>query len=274
MLSRLGLSNFKCWSEIRDMRLAPITGLFGSNSSGKTSILQLLLMLKQTVESSDRAQILHFGDQQSLADLGSFRETVFEHRQPGELRFSLDWALGRPLEIRDPVKQRGTLFSGRSMGFDASIAESAAGRLLVDRLSYRLPDHRFTMRRKEKSETKYELEADAPDFDFVRTQGRPWPLPAPVKCYGFPDQVKAYHQNAGFLGDLQLAFEELFSRVYYLGPLREYPRRQYTWAGAEPADMGRRGERVVDALLAAQRRGATISPSRQSPPTVTSIACG
>jgi hypothetical protein len=81
-----------------------------------------------------------------------------------------------------------------------------------------------------------------------------------VKCYGFPDQVRAYYQNAGFLSDFELAFEELFARMYYLGPLREYPKRQYIWAGSEPLDMGQRGERVVDALLAARVKEAKISP--------------
>jgi len=42
--------------------------------------------------------------------------------------------------------------------------------------------------------------------------------------------------------------------LYYLGPLREFPQRDYKWKGSEPADMGRRGERVVDALLAARER--------------------
>ena len=60
MLTSLNLRNFKSWQCISDMRLAPITGLFGTNSSGKTSILQWLMMLKQTVESADRAQVLNF----------------------------------------------------------------------------------------------------------------------------------------------------------------------------------------------------------------------
>ena len=80
-----------------------------------------------------------------------------------------------------------------------------------------------------------------------------------MKCYGFPDQVKAYYQNAGFLSDFELAFERLFSRTYYLGPLREYPRRQYMWAGGQPADMGQTGERVIDAILASRERGHTFS---------------
>ena len=47
MLRKIGLQNFKCWKEL-DIDLAPITLFFGANSSGKTAILQSLLMLKQT----------------------------------------------------------------------------------------------------------------------------------------------------------------------------------------------------------------------------------
>ena len=41
------------------MAFGSLTGFFGTNSSGKSSILQFLLMLKQTVESSDRSRVLH-----------------------------------------------------------------------------------------------------------------------------------------------------------------------------------------------------------------------
>ena len=47
--------------------------------------------------------------------------------------------------------------------------------------------------------------------------------------------------------------------IYYLGPLREYPRREYHWAGSSPGDVGQRGERTVDAILAATRDGETRS---------------
>jgi len=69
MLTELNVTNFKSWKKVSKMRMASITGLFGTNSSGKTSILQLLLMLKQTIESSDRAQVLEFGDEKSLTNL-------------------------------------------------------------------------------------------------------------------------------------------------------------------------------------------------------------
>lgn len=259
MISELSIRRFKSWWEVKAMKLAPITGLFGPNSSGKTSILQLLLMLKQTVESPDRAQALIFGDEKSTpVNLGSFREILYGHDTNSRLSWQIQWNLPSKLEVRDLARPTVALFGSSTMGFKAEVA-GTGDRLQVINMTYELGDNSFSMSRKTANGDKYDLTSTAQNFKFLRIQGRPWDLPSPVKCYGFPDQVKAYFQNAGFLADLQLAFEKMFARVYYLGPLREYPKRQYTWAGAEPADMGQRGERVVDALLSAADRKTTIS---------------
>ena len=50
MLSQLRIKNFKGWQDTRPIRMAPIPLFFGTNSSGKSSIGQFLMMLKQTVE--------------------------------------------------------------------------------------------------------------------------------------------------------------------------------------------------------------------------------
>src|SRR5690242_19153136 len=99
MLTSLRVQGFKSWADTGEMRLAPITGLFGTNSSGKTSILQLLLMLKQTVESTDRAQVLNLGDDRSLVDLGTFRDIVRGHEEPGSLGWSIGWNLPEALSV-------------------------------------------------------------------------------------------------------------------------------------------------------------------------------
>jgi hypothetical protein len=152
------------------------------------------------------------------------------------------------------------LFATQQLTFKGEVGENGSDRLSVFSLEYELPEHKFKLARKGRSGGKYELSSEGDDFRFVRAQGRAWDIPAPVKFYGFPDQVYAYYRNAGFLSELQLAFENLFGQINYLGPLREFPQRYYAWKGSEPADMGRRGERVVDALLAARARGANISP--------------
>ena len=53
MLNRLKIVNFKAWREA-DLRFGKVTGFFGTNSTGKSSLLQLLLLLKQTRNATDR----------------------------------------------------------------------------------------------------------------------------------------------------------------------------------------------------------------------------
>ena len=93
MLTELSLKNFKAWKEIDRMRLAPITGLFGTNSSGKSSILQFLLMLTQTAEADDRKLVLDFGDEDSKANLGSFKDVIYNHNESSSLSFGFEWKL-------------------------------------------------------------------------------------------------------------------------------------------------------------------------------------
>lgn len=264
MIRKISAVNFKSWKHTGDIKLAPITGLFGSNSSGKTSLLQLLLMLKQTTESADRGQVLNLGDKASLVELGTFRDLRFNHEDASCLNLSIEWDQPQELVINDPERKGNVLFSGSSLAFHTEIDGNGSGRMAVKEMRYEFAGKTFGMRRKTNDKfSLFPVKKTLKDpFRFTRTTGRPWDLPAPTKCYGFPDQAKAYFQNAAFLADFELAFEKLFSRIFYLGPLRDYPQRQYTWAGAHPADMGRRGERVVDALLASRERSEKISRGR------------
>jgi predicted ATPase len=46
-------------------------------------------------------------------------------------------------------------------------------------------------------------------------------------------------------------------QLYYLAPLREYPKREYQWSGASPSHVGYRGENTINAILAATFRNET-----------------
>ncbi len=264
MLTSLSLTSFKSWECIEKMRLAPITGLFGTNSSGKSSILQFLLMLKQTADSADRGLVLHLGDDKSPASLGTFSDLVSKHDASGGVSIDIKWRVEKAISIKDPDRRSASLFESNDLSFAAKIDSNGGGKLAVHSLVYGLGGASFMMTRKE-GKSEYALAASAAGFKFKRHQQRAWPLPAPVKFYGFPDEVRAYFQNAGFLSTLELAFEKMLRNVYYLGPLRDFPRREYTWAGGDPADMGRRGENAVAALLAARERGLDISRGRGKP---------
>ncbi len=81
MLKKLRIQNFKGWQDTASIRMAPILLFFGANSSGKSSIGQFLMMLKQTVESPDRKAVFYPGGKNSAVQLGSYQEMVF-HRDP------------------------------------------------------------------------------------------------------------------------------------------------------------------------------------------------
>ncbi len=257
MLNRLKLENFKAWREA-DLTFGKVTGFFGTNSAGKSSLLHMLLLLKQTRNATDRGIVLDFGGPGHMVNLGSFEDAVYKHDKSQAISWLLDWTLPETLTIEDPLEPMPfARFKGNSLQARCEVGIRDK-RLWPRELAYRFDDVDFRLQTGSKSE--FELVTDAPDFQFLRTQGRPWPVKHhPVKAYLFPSQAKSYFQNADFLGDFELAYEKLMDSMYYLGPLREYPRREYHWAGSSPEDVGQRGERTMDAMLAATVREETRS---------------
>src|SRR5580700_3396655 len=51
-ITRIAVEGFKSIAKRQEIEIAPLTILAGANSSGKSSIMQPLLMLKQTLEAT------------------------------------------------------------------------------------------------------------------------------------------------------------------------------------------------------------------------------
>ncbi len=257
MLTGLRLQNFKTWRDTNDIKLSPVTAFFGTNSSGKTSILQSLLMLRQTVEDSDRNQTLALN---GIVDLGTYQDIVFNHDKSLPLRIHLDWESSRPVDVIDLAaqvqKKKSVLLSSNELSFETEIRSDRKAPY-VQQMSYRVGYYSFLMSRSDDAKGRYKLESNL--YDFKRSQGRAWQLPEPVKCYGFPQQAKVYYQNASVLYDVEFEFEGICETIRYLGPLRNDPQREYSITGSAPRDVGKRGEYTVNALVAARNAHQMIS---------------
>jgi hypothetical protein len=262
MFTKLRITNFKSWADTGNMSLAPITGLFGANSSGKTSILQFLLALKQTVESTDRTQVFNLGDKRTIVDLGTFFDIIYAHETNRPLAYEMDWKLSTPFRVPSRLQAMGYREEIEALHFEAAIKQQTTqdlpGKLYLENFVYNNPERSSPIRLNYiTAEEGYEFSlprhqlAERPDH---KTQN----IPTPVRFYGFPDEVFAYYQGFGWLSEFALAVEKLFSRLYYLGPLREYPERSYTWSGEVPGDVGRRGDATIAALLASRASGTRI----------------
>ena len=71
MLKEYQITNFKAFAGPANIPIKPITLIFGPNSSGKSAILQSMLMLKQTIEES-RDPSIALLPKGNMVDLGSF----------------------------------------------------------------------------------------------------------------------------------------------------------------------------------------------------------
>ncbi len=107
MLTKIRLENFRNWQKL-DLDLSNINILFGTNSSGKTSILDALLLLKQTATGFDRYQPINLGggDATDLVDLGSYGDLVFKHDETQQIGIALEW-LPRERVMAIPRKKKG-----------------------------------------------------------------------------------------------------------------------------------------------------------------------
>lgn len=255
MLRGLHLVNFKSWPNTGRLDFQRITGLFGANSSGKTSLLQSILLLAQTTSSPDRNRVLDLNPLNGLIELGTYRDIVYAQAEESTLSFELEWDQHDEIVIRDldrlAQKKSSAIVNGKELriSVDMRISDDNAK---VLKLTYGLGATTFELTEK-LDESGYDLASS--EYDFIRSTGRAWPLPGPNHFYGFPDQLKLYYQNADFLSELELSFISQCQRIRYLGPLRIDPKRQYTFSGGSPNGVGPRGEQAIDALIAATQKG-------------------
>ena len=78
MIQEIQLSNFKAFADVVKIPIKPITLIFGANSSGKSSIFQAILMLKQTLEESETKEQMLIPKGKRV-DLGNYREFIHNH---------------------------------------------------------------------------------------------------------------------------------------------------------------------------------------------------
>ena len=92
MLREYRLTNFKAFGETVTIPIRPLTLIFGANSSGKSSIFQSLLLLKQTLDKAENPNtaLLPKGP---LVDLGTYSDFVHRHDIDRDFEFEVRFDL-------------------------------------------------------------------------------------------------------------------------------------------------------------------------------------
>lgn len=286
MLKHLRIQNFKCWEDTGTIDMAPITLFFGANSSGKSSIGQFLMMLKQTVEEHDQEAVFYLGGENSVVSLNSYEEMVFQGNLEKNIIFEYQWLPNRDssLTLRNSSNPRES-FSGNGLAFQAKVDVPDSKRSPIPSIhefKYKLvnkdgksgePEFSFGMKRKKhiySAQKEWYYVVESP-FDLKLRPGsdphyinNDIPFTNPVNFYSFPRNVtNIYINTENFSTTFHYEHEELFRSLFYLGPLRTKTERWYHYHTI-PKSVGYEGQYTVGAILAAQDRNYKIEVGTRS----------
>lgn len=235
-ISSIRLLNFRNWTDAhweKGIVLKPITLVLGRNSAGKTSILQPLRMLKQTIEATDAGTYLLLdGTKQDGVNLGSYSDVVNGHDEKREMGVGID-----------------LLESGISVDVRFKQVDE---RPVIDSLVYRIKGERVEVTRGPNA--AYQLSSPRfrlPNWDGSNTVHVPKKeVYDPGRAIEFSEQAL---KDLGSFGETvrgaMVALKKGFEAFHFLGPLRPPPAREVTWSQQDPTRLGSNGSETVQALI-------------------------
>ena len=173
-------------------------------------------------------------------------DIIHGHKQDLKLDISLAWKLSETMCIKETATEE---LLTDSLAFSTCIDKKNEHPNLVD-FCYTANAQKWVLKRHAQGYRfrfpEFLVKTGLPVFSQGQTAVRPF------QCYGV-DTAESVPGLKTFL-PLQNAFENLFSRVRYLGPRREDPRRNYKWKESHPNDVGHYGEKMISALLSSRVR--------------------
>lgn len=244
MLSHLKLDNFKIWRTTGPLRLAPLTLLLGTNSSGKSSLIQSLLLIRQTIKSDDPNIDLNLGNpdydsgtgKADSVTLGQFQDVLCRSASASPSTPSNQFGIEFRWQEK-PDSNESSLFSARYRKGKGNSAE-------LDSLRLGKGEQGFTVQRKKSGIYQLNLSSERKPLgqsaDF-----------RPECSFAFSAAtLNKLGERANAIRDIGPELLDELSRIIYLGPVRRLAQRDYIWAGRMPAHIGDDGARAIDALIA------------------------
>ena len=250
------------WIDIR-----PLSLVFGHNSSGKSALLSVLPMLRQTMEDPNPDVPFVFSSEVGV-DLGVYEEVAHDHVV--DLRSPI-W-FGLRITPRFINHSRFFFRRARSIGIepDATYVLEVAVNYNKKRRRTAITDFRLSSlrpddhtqsvpllrlyRKTTAANQKWHIEID-PSHGITPDDISPaWthflPHILPLRRTG-DEKSLALSQ---VLQGIHFILQEALDKVVHLGPSRAFPRRAYRITGESPRDVGILGENWPNLLMMAEER--------------------
>ena len=267
MIKSLRLLNFKAFEDTGILELKPITVLAGPNSGGKSSILQSLLLLKQTLDGPADIDLNLDGN---YLQFSGFNELTFGKpslpRSKVSYEFEVETRMPHHIvpryfsEMKLPKELKNvSLYSKVKLTFRYKKQEEANSVVLDGfDVSSRVhgiegPHLRATLRN-----LKYQIVMKGKGIGLpeplkkkrVENVGGRHFMPQFLVLEGEEDSPHIRHVplNPIFTNPFRRIEQELENNLQYLGPLRERPRRAYLHSGNPMTEIGESGQYAAQIL--------------------------
>jgi len=256
--AKLRWKNYKSFADTGNLEIRPITILLGTNGSGKSSIIQPLLLLSQTLESADKSvPMMTRGE---YVNAGTFKDIVHNHLEKNNVEFSFEFPINKVYEKKSnpklgdiPPNKIVLKYAVGSEGMPQLVSFEALDRFDRSMLKRELQndgyyslefftdlssDEEIYKLIKEHKPRRFIFD----DSDIIKSHLR----------YNIKNNIKEGPQRIQFSKSVSLylsivSFTEkqlktLFADMKYIGPIREHPQRFYEFSGEFHPEVGSRGQ--------------------------------
>lgn len=242
MLKEIRIKNFKSLRDSGNLEIRPLTLLVGPNSSGKSSLIQFLLLLKQTVESRDFQNPLIFNG--TCIELESYQNMIYKNDPNLNLEFT--FSFGDIRGLRTP-----RISSNRQYHVVFHKEKENRVKILKFEVTPQKKEERISVKLNQKR-GRYEIVIQNQTHDLHEYLRFSHFYPIPFFYFkekkGTESKEELVMRSNEILSSTRF-FDTIFSQgIKYLGPLREYPKRYYGVSGSIMEDVGFKGEKTIEVL--------------------------
>jgi predicted ATPase len=254
-ITSIRLRNFRCFLDSGEIPIRPLTIIFGRNNAGKSSILDSLFLLRQTLDRPEYEGGLNMRG--PLYPAGSYADIVYKHLSRENITMEFGVATRSESFRRLPVHARSKQYGRLAMEFCSR--EPQPPRLV-----------------------RFQVESrGAPIVEIRRGRGRGGPHEIHIhgklfggeregsfRLFGFlpiisrfeftrPGRPSSKREDArAIAGTLIGEFRRTLSNLRAVGAFRAAPERRYDYQGRPPEAADLSGQNVVYALIDdSMRRG-------------------
>ncbi len=223
-ITKIRVKGFKSISEEQEIDIYPLTILAGANSSGKSSIMQPLLLLKQTLEVAyDPGALLINGPNVKFTNSGQFLSRCGKEHTS----FSIGWSFTE-YPIYSPYSTSMT-----SADVDIIFTQPKKDKKIdVQQVLYHIGDKSIALSQNMNHNDLYELHLKYNNYERIYNEPEIINKISIKKDHFFLDigygQIGApYHLIFGTINSAYQPFEQYIQRVIHLPGLRGNPERTY-----------------------------------------------